>query len=174
MGAINRIGEKSLQPKFKAAVLIASDRAFSGERPDQTGPALEKRLQESGYPVDFLEVVPDDRRRIESVLKKWVSEERINLILVSGGTGLSPTDVTPEAILGIIDRRVPGMEEAMRRASTEKTPFGMLSRNVIGTVRESLIISLPGSPRGALENLEIVEPALKHALELICGGHPDL
>lgn len=174
MREMNRIRQKPSQPKFKAAVLIVSDRAFSGERPDQTGPALEKRLKESRYPVNFLEVVPDDRGKIESVLKKWVSEERIHLILVSGGTGLSPTDVTPEAILGIIDRRVPGMEEAMRRASTEKTPYGMLSRNVVGTAKESLIINLPGSPKGALENLEIVEPALEHALELICGGRPDL
>lgn len=170
---MNQINEKPSQPKFKAAILIASDRAYSGERPDETGPALERRLTELGYRVAFLEVVPDDRRKIESMLRKWVSEERIHLILISGGTGLSPADVTPEATLGIIDRRVPGMEEAMRRASAKKTPFGMLSRSVVGTAKESLIINLPGSPKGALENLEIVEPALEHALELICGGHPD-
>lgn len=171
---MNQINRKPSQPKFKAAVLIASDRAYSGERPDETGPALEKRLGELGYAVAFLEVVPDDRRKIETMLRKWVSEERIHLILVSGGTGLSPGDVTPEATLSIIEKRVPGMEEAMRQASTKITPFGMLSRGVVGTAEESLIINLPGSPKGALENLEIVEPALQHALELICGGHPDL
>jgi molybdenum cofactor synthesis domain-containing protein len=107
------------------------------------------------------------------VLEEWISEKKIDLILVSGGTGLSPSDVTPEATLSVIEKRVPGMEEAMRRASAELTPFGMLSRSVVGTAGESLIINLPGSPKGALENLEIIEPALEHALELICGGHPD-
>ncbi len=165
--------QKPSHPKFKAAILIASDRAHSGERPDKTGPALEKRLGELGYPVTFREVIPDNRQKIESILREWVSEERINLILVSGGTGLSPSDVTPEATLSIIEKRVPGMEEAMRRASAKITPFGMLSRCVVGTIKESLIINLPGSPKGALENLNIIEPALEHALELICGGHPD-
>ncbi len=170
---MSQVNQESSQKKFKAAILIASDRAYSGERPDKTGPALGKRLEELGYPVTFLEVVPDDRLKIESMLREWVTEERIHLILVSGGTGLSPADVTPEATLGIIERRVPGMEEAMRQASAKITPFGMLSRGVVGAVKESLIINLPGSPKAALENLGIVEPALKHALELISGGHPD-
>jgi molybdenum cofactor synthesis domain-containing protein len=170
---MSQVNQESSQQKFKAAILIASDRAYSGERPDKTGPALKKRLEELRYPVAFLEVVPDDRRKIESMLQEWVSKERIHLILVSGGTGLSPADVTPEATLGIIERRVPGMEETMRQASAKITPFGMLSRGVVGAVKESLIINLPGSPKAALENLEIIEPALEHALELISGGHPD-
>lgn len=170
---MNQINKKSSHPKFKAAILIASDRASSGERPDETGPVLKKRLGDLGYLVTFLKVVPDDRLKIESVLEEWISEKKIDLILVSGGTGLSPSDVTPEATLSVIEKRVPGMEEAMRRASAELTPFGMLSRSVVGTAGESLIINLPGSPKGALENLEIIEPALEHALELICGGHPD-
>ena len=170
---MNQIKKKSSQSRFKAAILIASDRAYSGERPDETGPALEKRLGELGYAVAFREVIPDDSRKIETMVRKWVSEEKIHLILTSGGTGLSPVDVTPEATLRIIERRVPGMEEAMRQASSKTTPFGMLSRGVVGTAEESLIINLPGSPKGALENLKIIEPALEHALELICGGHPD-
>lgn len=173
MTAMSKTNQRSSQPRFKAAILIASDRAHSGERPDETGPALEKRLGELGYPVTFREVIPDDRRKIESILREWISEERINLILISGGTGLSPSDVTPEATLSIIERRVPGMEEAMRRASAKITAFGMLSRGVVGTAGESLIVNLPGSPKGALENLKIIEPALEHALELISGGHPD-
>jgi molybdenum cofactor synthesis domain-containing protein len=170
---MSKTDQKQSRPKFKAAILIASDRAHSGERPDRTGPALEKRLAELGYTVVFCEVVPDDGRKIESTLKTWISDEKINLILISGGTGLSPSDVTPEATLSIIEKRVPGMEEAMRQASSKITPFGMLSRCVVGTTEESLIINLPGSPKGALENLNIIEPALEHALELICGGHPD-
>lgn len=170
---MSRINQESSHPKFKAAILIASDRAYSGERPDETGPVLKKRLGELGYSVTFLQVVPDDRLKIESMLKEWISEKKIHLVLISGGTGLSPSDVTPEATLSIIEKRVPGMEEAMRRASAKITPFGMLSRGVVGTAGECLIINLPGSPKGALENLKAIEPALEHALELISGGHPD-
>ena len=173
MTAMSRINQESSHPKFTAAILIASDRAHSGERPDETGPVLRERLGNLGYLVTFLEVVPDDRLKIESMLEEWVSEKKIHLVLISGGTGLSPFDVTPEATLSIIEKRVPGMEEAMRRASAEVTPFGMLSRCVVGTAGESLIVNLPGSPKGALENLKIIEPALEHALELISGGHPD-
>ncbi len=158
---------------FKAAILVASDRSASGKRPDMTGPGLQKRLKELGYPIVSIEIVPDDRQSIISILKKWVWSDKISLILISGGTGVSPTDITPEATLEIIERRIPGMEEAMRRASLEITPNAMLSRAVAGCAGKSLIINLPGSPKGALENLQIVEPALEHALELLSGGTPD-
>ena len=118
--------------RFSAAILIASDRSHKGTRRDETGPALREYLVSLGYDVTFLEVVPDDRQSIVSVLQQWVREDEVNLILVSGGTGPAPRDVTPEATLDVIERRIPGMEEAMRRVSFEKTPFAVLSRAVVG------------------------------------------
>jgi len=164
---------QSNRGRFKAAVLIASDRSFNGVRPDKTGPGLKKYLENLGYPVSFMEVVPDDKPAIVAVLKKWIDVEGINLIVVSGGTGLSPRDVTPEATLEVIERRIPGMEEAMRQASFKTHPHAILSRAVVGCTGESLIIDLPGSPQGALDNLKVIERALDHALELITGGTPD-
>lgn len=158
--------------KEKAAILIASSRADRGERPDKTGPVLEKRLTEIGYSVAYVTIVPDDLSRIESILRDWVNNEKIPLILTSGGTGLSPDDVTPEATLRVIDRRIPGIEETMRRESSKITPFGMLSRSVAGVAGRSLIVNLPGKPDGALENLKIIEPVLDHALQLIRGVNP--
>jgi molybdenum cofactor synthesis domain-containing protein len=165
--------KESANCRFSAAILIASDRSYRGERPDKAGPGLRDHLKKLGYNVAFVDVVPDDRKSISSVLRRWVEEDGINLILVSGGTGVAPTDVTPEATLEVIERRIPGMEEAMRRASFEKTPNAILSRAVVGCVGNSLIVNLPGNPAGARENLEVIEPALEHALELISGGTPD-
>jgi molybdopterin adenylyltransferase len=157
---------------FKAAILICSDRAFSGERPDQTAPLLKKRLEQSSFEVVSTRVVPDNKEEIMSSLEKWINGG-VNLILTSGGTGLAPTDVTPEATLAIIDRRVPGMEEEMRRFSMTITSHAMLSRGVVGIKNSSLIINLPGSPKGAVENLQAVEPVLAHGLELIKGEKVD-
>lgn len=158
---------------FKAAILVASDRAHAGARPDKSGPVLEKRLSHIGFDVVAVKVVPDNKEIIKSALEKWVFEEAINLIVISGGTGPAPNDVTPEATIEIIEKRIPGMEEAMRRVSSDKTPFGMLSRGVVGIAERSLIINLPGNPEGALENLAVIEPALEHALRLIAGECPD-
>lgn len=153
------------------AILIASDRAADGVRPDETTPLLRARLTASGFELLHSEIVPDDRVAIEQRLKRWVKED-VDLIVVSGGTGLSPTDVTPEATLEVIDRRVPGMEEAMRRASQAKTPLAVLSRAVVGTAGRTLIINLPGNPQGAVENFDVVEPVLIHALRLMRGEDP--
>lgn len=159
--------------RFTAAILITSDRAAIGTRPDETGPLLKQYLSKLGFKVEDPVVVPDDKTEITAFLRKWINQKKINLILISGGTGLAPRDVTPEATLEVIEKRIPGMEEAMRRISTERTPYGMLSRSVVGIAGRSLIVDLPGSPRGAVENLEVIAPALWHALQLISGEHPD-
>jgi molybdopterin adenylyltransferase len=158
---------------YHCAILIASDRAAKNTRPDETGPLLERRLKELGFPVICRLTTPDERGVIVETLRDWADAQMIPLIITSGGTGLGPRDLTPEATLEVVERRVPGMEEAMRQASLRSTPHAMLSRAVVGTRGRSLIINLPGSPRAALENLEVVQPALVHALELISGRTPD-
>jgi molybdenum cofactor synthesis domain-containing protein len=158
---------------FKAAVLIVSDRSFAGQRPDTTGPVLENRLKQMGFSIVVRELVPDEKLAIISAFQRWISADCFQLILVSGGTGLGPRDVTPEATLEVIERRVPGMEEAMRHSSMKATPHAMLSRGVVGIAQKSLIVNLPGKTQGALDNLNVIESALEHALLLISGEKAD-
>ncbi len=161
-----------MDERIRCAILIASDRAACSLRPDLTTPLLSQKVEELGlYIVDRV-IVADDKVEIAARLTRW-KDQGIELILVSGGTGPAPSDVTPEATLAVIERRVPGMEEEMRRASLEKTPFAMLSRGVVGIAAASLIVDLPGNPRGAVESLDVIAPALRHALELIRGDKPD-
>ena len=159
--------------RYNAAILIASDRSFSKLREDATGSVLEKRLEELGFNVVHNVILPDEEAKIAALLNSWVKGPEINLIITSGGTGPAPTDVTPDATLKIIDRRIPGIEETMRRESMRSTPNAMLSRAVAGIASKSLIINLPGNPKGALENLNVVAPALPHALDLINGVNAD-
>jgi len=158
---------------IKAAILICSDRSYHGEREDLTGPALKERLRDAEWAVSKLEIIPDDLDTIAG----WLDETAVNgdfdVILTSGGTGVAPRDVTPEATLKIIKKRVPGLEEAMRAASIKVTPHAMLSRGVAGTVGRTLIVNLPGSPKGAVENLNVILPAIPHAVALLRGEHPD-
>lgn len=154
-------------------VLTISDKGSRGERKDESGEAVARLLEEHGYAVARKGVVPDDRTRIAETLMAWVDQEHLPLIVTSGGTGLSPTDVTPQAMREVIDFEVPGMAEAMRCASLQKTPHAMLSRAMAGVRKGSLIINLPGSPRGAIENLSVVLPALEHALEKLAGDPTD-
>lgn len=151
------------------AVVTVSDRGARGEREDASGKALVERLGSEGFGVLFQTVVPDDALEIAKVLREYADEKRVSLVVTTGGTGVAPRDVTPEATLAVVDRIVPGMAEAMRAASLLKTPHAMISRAVVGIRASTLIVNLPGSPRGALENLEVLLPALPHALDKIQG-----
>jgi molybdopterin adenylyltransferase len=160
----------------RAAVLTISDRGSRGERDDLSGPAVQDMLRNSGFTIAHYEVLPDDGPLIQERLRSLADDSCMDLIVTTGGTGLTPRDVTPEATLAVIERQVPGIAEAMRFSSLTKTPHAMLSRAVAGTRGRTLIINLPGSLRGARENLQVVLPALDHALEKIkgdqseCGG----
>lgn len=159
--------------KYRAAVVIVSSKGALGEREDLVGPALTPRLAEAGYLVEPTYVVTDQRETISKMLMKLVDQKMIDLVLTSGGTGLSPDDVTPEATLDVLDRQIPGLAESMRAAGRTVTPLADLSRAVAGQRHSSLIINLPGSPKGSLENLEAILPALRHGLDKIKGDPAD-
>ena len=149
-----------------AFVLTISDRGSTGERADTSGEGIAARLASLGFAVER-EIVPDERRRIESILV--AAAARHPLVVTTGGTGLTPRDVTPQATLAVIDYQVPGFAEAMRADGRAKTPMAILSRAVVGVRRQTLIVNLPGSPRAALESLAVLEPVLDHALETLRG-----
>ena len=157
---------------FRIGILTLSDKGARGERVDGSGPLLAVLVAELGKVIKTL-IIPDDAAIIAATLCTWADEEHLDLILTTGGTGLSPRDVTPEATLRVVDRLVPGMAEAMRSASLVKTPHAMLSRAVVGIRGATLIINLPGSPRGASENLAVLLPALGHALAKLQGDPAD-
>lgn len=154
---------------MKAGILTVSDRGSRGEREDASGPALRAWLAERGVEMRRFEIVPDEEERIAAVLREWTDKEELDLILTTGGTGVSPRDVTPEATLRVVERTVPGFGERMRWRSLEKTPMAIVSRAVAGVRKRSLIINLPGSPKGAVENLEAVWEAVPHAVAKIRG-----
>ena len=153
------------------AVVVLSDKGARGERTDESGRVVQEMIQSVGKVIEYL-VLPDDQARIVDTLKN-LSERGVHLVLTSGGTGVAPRDVTPEATLQVCDRLVPGLAEAMRAASLAKTPHGMLSRGVAGIRKNTLIVNLPGSPRAVRENLEVILPALPHAVAKICGDPSD-
>lgn len=149
------------------AILTVSDRSYRGERPDASGPALSLAISEMGWQVVGQEIVPDEIPNIQASLTRWSGSDTVDVILTTGGTGFAPRDVTPEATLAVIDRAAPGIAEAIRQESLRITPHAMLSRAVAGIRRSTLIINLPGSPKGAIESLRVVAPVLQHAVELI-------
>lgn len=153
--------------ELQTAILTISDRSSRGEREDLSGPALVKRMKEEGWKVGLVDVIPDDIQTIQETLASWADSRQFSVILTTGGTGFTPRDITPEATIAIIDRFAPGIVEAMRAESLKITPHAMLSRAVAGIRKQTLIINLPGSPKAALENLEVVLPVLPHAAKLL-------
>ncbi len=155
---------------IKAAVFTISDKGSRGEREDFSGPAVMEMLKGAAAEIVHYEIIPDE---IEIIMDRFIRFSKsgvADLIVTTGGTGVSPRDVTPDATKEVIDRELPGMAEAMRAESLKKTPHAMISRAVCGIRGRTLIINLPGSLKGATENLAVVLPAIPHAVEKICGS----
>ena len=152
---------------IRFGILTLSDRSSRGERPDSSGPALVNLIQAEGWLVVKQALLPDEESAVRAILASWADNGELDVILTTGGTGFSPRDVTPEATRAIIEREAPGLAEAMRAASLKVTPHAILSRIVTGIRKRTLIINLPGSPKGATENLQVVIPVLPHAVQLL-------
>jgi len=152
---------------LRFGILTVSDRSSRGERPDTSGPALVEEISRWGWQVVRVAIVPDDIQVLVELLVEWVDSAELDVVLTTGGTGFSPRDVTPEATTAVIERSAPGLTEAMRSESLKITSHAMLSRGVAGMRGRTLIVNLPGSPKGALENLAVILPVLPHAVELL-------
>ena len=154
---------------FTAGILTISDKGARGERQDRSGETIREILSSMDVSIANYDIVPDEKELIAEKLAKWADEGGLDVLLTTGGTGLTPRDITPEATLSVLDRIVPGFAEAMRAESLRKTPMAMLSRAVAGTRGKCLIINLPGSPKAVRECLEVILPALPHAVETLKG-----
>ena len=163
------IEENFVKKMFTVGILTISDKGWRGERQDKSGEVIRQILSGMDARVVNYAIIPDEKELIVERLVKWADEDDLDVVLTTGGTGLSPRDITPEATLSVVDRIIPGFAEAMRAESLKKTPMAMLSRAVVGTRGKCLIINLPGSPKAVHECLEVILPALPHALETLKG-----
>jgi molybdopterin adenylyltransferase len=157
---------------LRIGILTLSDRSARGEREDESGPAVARLVRAGGWSVLKQAILPDDESQIRAALTEWADSGELDVILTTGGSGFAPRDVTPEATRAVLDREAPGLAEAMRAASLKITPHAMLSRIVAGIRKQTLIINLPGSPKGSVENLEVIMPVIPHAVQLL-GEDPE-
>jgi molybdenum cofactor synthesis domain-containing protein len=157
-----------------AAVLTISDSVSAGTRADRSGPAVRERLEQLGWSVSVMEAIPDETSEIAARLSTLADGGQVSAIFTTGGTGVAPRDVTPEATRTVIDREIPGLGELMRASGRQATPLAVLSRSVAGTRGRVLIVNLPGSPKGAVESLDAIVELVPHVLELLRGRteHP--
>jgi len=158
---------------FSVGIITISDKGAAGTREDLSGPEIKNIITSLPAEVKEYEIVPDSKDLIANKIKEWTDNKGIDLIITTGGTGVSPRDVTPEATREVIEKEIPGMSEVMRMESLKKTPHAMISRAVVGIRHHSLIVNLPGSPKAVKENLQAILPALPHTLSKLKGDEAD-
>lgn len=154
---------------LRYAILTVSDRGAAGQRKDLSGPVIQELLEPLGAKLEDYRIVPDELAEIQRVIIEWTDHREVDLIFTTGGTGLHPRDVTPDATRPLLEKEIPGMAEAMRSVSMAKTPHAMLSRGIVGLRKRTLVVNLPGNPTAVRENLSVLLPAIPHALEKIQG-----
>lgn len=161
---------------IRVAVITVSDSAIAGTREDRSGPAVRERVESFGWTVSLHELVPDEAQQIADALRRLADSGEVSLVLTTGGTGVALRDVTPEATHAVIEREIPGLGELMRSEGRKFTPMAVLSRGVVGMRGRTLIVNLPGSPKGAVESLDVIAKLVPHVLDLLEGrtAHNDV